>query len=327
MTRTTEKARLTPMDLTIRHLRGLCAIADHGSLNRAALSLGLPQPALSRQLRRVEQLMGGSLFVRGVHGARPTPLGAVVLAHAETILGQLDDLGAQLRAHQVHRRGALRVGWATSTLYEPLLRCLRALTCGAERPRIVTVASSRELYELLHIGEIDIGLDDRTATDGCAADGSVAEIACAQTPMLAALAADHHLTATPLLTMRHLAEEEWISCSGPDGCVDWLRGICSAFDFAPRIGHDIAVTGPRSAIIRDQRSVALWQAMRATGPGVALRAIADLDLRSHQYLVYRVGSPYASHAPALAQQLAREHRALLARCACLPARLEGGSPA
>ncbi|KUF19979.1 MULTISPECIES: LysR family transcriptional regulator [Streptomyces] len=313
------------MDLTIRHLRGLCAIADHGSLNQAALSLGLPQPALSRQLRRVEQLMGGDLFVRGVHGAQPTPLGAVVLAHAENILGQLDDLGTQLRTHQVHRRETLRIGWATSTLYEPLLRCLRALPCGAERPRVVTVGSSRELYELLRIGEIDIALDDRTATDGCAADRNVAEIACAETPMLAALPADHPLTTAPLLTMRRLAPEEWISCSGPDGCVDWLRGICSAFGFAPRIGHDIAVTGPRSAVIRDQRSVALWQAMRAPGPGVALRAIADLDLHAHQYLVFRTSSPYAPHVPALAQQLTREHRALLPRCSYLPARLKGAA--
>ncbi|MBT2878923.1 LysR family transcriptional regulator, partial [Streptomyces sp. McG6] len=50
------------MDLELRHLRTVRAIADEGSLPRAAAALGLAQPALSSQLRRIEKALGGPLF-------------------------------------------------------------------------------------------------------------------------------------------------------------------------------------------------------------------------------------------------------------------------
>ncbi|WP_369687410.1 LysR family transcriptional regulator [Streptomyces somaliensis] len=64
------------MDLQFRHLRQLCVVSEAGSLNKAATVLGLPQPALSRQIRRLEELFGGTLFERDQHGTRPTPWAA-----------------------------------------------------------------------------------------------------------------------------------------------------------------------------------------------------------------------------------------------------------
>jgi len=46
------------MELELRHLRTLCAIADAGSVGRAAAVLGYSQPAMSTQLRRIERLFG-----------------------------------------------------------------------------------------------------------------------------------------------------------------------------------------------------------------------------------------------------------------------------
>lgn len=57
----------------MRHLRALCAIADTGSLHRAARTLGVSQPALTTQLRRIENALGAELFSRGRTGCRPTP--------------------------------------------------------------------------------------------------------------------------------------------------------------------------------------------------------------------------------------------------------------
>src|SRR5687768_4104648 len=51
-------------ELELRHLRAVCAIADEGSVTKAAARLGLTQPALSAQLRSVERLVGGQLFER-----------------------------------------------------------------------------------------------------------------------------------------------------------------------------------------------------------------------------------------------------------------------
>ncbi len=59
------------MELELRHLRTVRAIADTGSLTKAAATLGLAQPALSAQLRRIEKALGGTLFERDHTGPAP----------------------------------------------------------------------------------------------------------------------------------------------------------------------------------------------------------------------------------------------------------------
>src|SRR6266545_1586772 len=72
--------------LEARHLRIVRAIGDTGSLTKAAVVLGLTQPALTHQLHRMERLFGGALFVRDRRGARPTTLGMHVIERARFVL-------------------------------------------------------------------------------------------------------------------------------------------------------------------------------------------------------------------------------------------------
>lgn len=80
------------MELELRHLRAVRAIADTGSLTKAAATLGLAQPALSAQLRRIEKALGGPLFDRDHTGARPTLLGELVLERARVVLPAVSEL-------------------------------------------------------------------------------------------------------------------------------------------------------------------------------------------------------------------------------------------
>lgn len=89
-------------ELELRHLRTLCAIAESGSLTKAAVSLGVTQPALSAQLRAVEDLIGGKLFDRASAGSNPTELGESVVALAAALL---DDL-AEITDHARQLAGA-----------------------------------------------------------------------------------------------------------------------------------------------------------------------------------------------------------------------------
>lgn len=73
---------LDRMELEVRHLRALCAIADTGSLHQAARRLGVSQPSLTTQLRRIENTLGAELFRRERTGCRPTLLGRSVLSRA-----------------------------------------------------------------------------------------------------------------------------------------------------------------------------------------------------------------------------------------------------
>lgn len=82
----------------MRHLRVLCAIADTGSLHKAARELGMSQPSLSTQLRRIEQLLDCRLFIRDGTGSRPTPLGHVVVSRARPLVAELAAIVTQTRA-------------------------------------------------------------------------------------------------------------------------------------------------------------------------------------------------------------------------------------
>jgi DNA-binding transcriptional LysR family regulator len=77
------------MELELRHLRALCAIADAGSIGQAASGLGCSQQAMSTQLRRIETHLGSPVFERDTVGVRPTRYGVEVVARMRTELPDL----------------------------------------------------------------------------------------------------------------------------------------------------------------------------------------------------------------------------------------------
>ena len=75
------------MRLDVRHLELIVAIGNAGSLRRAAAELHLTQPAVTTQLRRIEQHLGGALFLRGTEGVQPTHLGHLVCSRPSRCSG------------------------------------------------------------------------------------------------------------------------------------------------------------------------------------------------------------------------------------------------
>jgi hypothetical protein len=72
--------------LKFRHLRVIDAIVTHESILQAAKALGLSQPALTKSLQEVEEIVGARLFDRHARGADPTPFGLTVAASARRLL-------------------------------------------------------------------------------------------------------------------------------------------------------------------------------------------------------------------------------------------------
>ncbi|MBB5935860.1 LysR family transcriptional regulator [Streptomyces zagrosensis] len=311
------------MELQLRHLRNLCAVADAGSLNKAAAELGLPQPALSRQIRRLEGLLGGALFQRGTCGVQLTSLGESVLGHAETIIQRFDDLDEQLRTHQQRQRRTLRVGWDAGPLSEALLGCLWQLRPDGQL-RIMTVQSSQELSGLVRAGEVDIALFNSSAEGRRLLAPGLATNLVADTPVLLAMADSHPLARVPGLSMTDLADEEWISVLGPDGCQEVLRALCSPFGFDPKISYDVPVSGPRCDVIRHQGCVSLTQQLRPIAPGIVYRKLIDLPWRSQHWLAALPGNAASALLPALSRLLSAAHdklvreRATVTRAAGMP---------
>jgi DNA-binding transcriptional LysR family regulator len=92
--------------IELRHLRYFLAVAETLHFGRAATKLGMAQPPLSQQIKRLEELVGAPLFERTTRGVRLTPAGAMLRERATATLSRLaDDLEQTrfLRVSHVHR--------------------------------------------------------------------------------------------------------------------------------------------------------------------------------------------------------------------------------
>lgn len=96
------------MDLT--RLRYFVAVVESGSFSRAAATLHLSQPALSRQVLLLEEEVGQRLLVRNGRGASANEAGLALLAHARGIFELADKARADMRERQLSPRGQVTVG-------------------------------------------------------------------------------------------------------------------------------------------------------------------------------------------------------------------------
>ncbi|HEV7215674.1 MAG TPA: LysR substrate-binding domain-containing protein, partial [Chloroflexota bacterium] len=106
--------------MELRQLRYLQAIARSGSFTGAAAAEHVAQPAVSKQIRSLEEELGVVLFDRSGRGATLTAEGEVVARYAERLLSLLEELRAELADRAVLKRGRLRL-CATETVMEYLL--------------------------------------------------------------------------------------------------------------------------------------------------------------------------------------------------------------
>lgn len=142
-----------------RHLRHFLAVIDHGSVSRAANSLGIAQPALSQSLGRMEKELGVRLFDRSRSGTVPTAAARAILDDVRVSVARIDAAKRRARDTAAGSAGQLTVGLVTSALVEMLPRALRALREVAPGVQVVLrEMSNAEQAEALSSGDIDIGL-------------------------------------------------------------------------------------------------------------------------------------------------------------------------
>ena len=117
--------------LSLSQLRVFWTVAHGPSLTQAAKQLGSSQPALSQQLAKLEQAIGGRLFDRVNNQLLLTDAGRYLLRRAETILAEVDEAEAGLQAFLDGSRGRISLGvltsWARALVPEALRRGLQSL--------------------------------------------------------------------------------------------------------------------------------------------------------------------------------------------------------
>lgn len=141
--------------MELRHLRYFAAVAAHGSFNRAAQTLHLTQPALSRQVKDLEDELGVPLLVRGKNAVTLTDVGEHFYEEARDLLARADRAIQKVRGEC--RTEVLRVGYAPSMTAGILPRALERFQASRPRVRVeLADLSSREMYEQANDGRLDL---------------------------------------------------------------------------------------------------------------------------------------------------------------------------
>ncbi|TYC51321.1 LysR family transcriptional regulator [Rhodobacterales bacterium] len=96
--------------LTMKHLRYFEALSRYGHFGRAAEACGISQPALSLQIKELEDLLGAPLIERSARQVRMSGLGEELAVRARQILSSVDELGDLARASSGTLTGRLRIG-------------------------------------------------------------------------------------------------------------------------------------------------------------------------------------------------------------------------
>ena len=102
------------LQLNLRHLRYFVTVVDAGSFSRAAGAIHVAQPALSRQVLELEQIIGVELLHRSARGVRPTPAGQVLYGEATAILRQTEQLPDLVRSAGGEVEGIVALGMSST---------------------------------------------------------------------------------------------------------------------------------------------------------------------------------------------------------------------
>ncbi|MFF7719997.1 LysR family transcriptional regulator [Streptomyces luteogriseus] len=255
------------MELEVRHLRALCAIADTGSLHRAARQLGVAQPSLSTQLRRIEQELGGPLFLRSHTGCRPTPLGRLVLSRARPLMADLHLLVTEARA--ASGGAGLRIG---STASKALAGWLRRLRAHGRNPSLHMNVSPNALLRMVADGQLDVAFVHEV--EGCPLRIPAElrlRVLVEREPQCVSLPVDHPAAAKQEVELTDLAGDRWMIDPTVDGEWDAVQRMFRAARVSPHVLHGDYHTA--DALVATGEVVTVCQPTRTPRPDMAVRRL------------------------------------------------------
>ncbi|EEK8740072.1 TPA: LysR family transcriptional regulator [Salmonella enterica subsp. enterica serovar Corvallis] len=154
-----EKNGLFSQRIRLRHLHTFVAVAQQGTLGRAAETLNLSQPALSKTLNELEQLTGTRLFERGRLGAQLTVPGEQFLTHAVKVLDALNTAGQALNRKEDASADVVRVGELPTAALGILPAAIGRFHQQQKSTSLqVATMNNTMLLAGLKSGEIDLGI-------------------------------------------------------------------------------------------------------------------------------------------------------------------------
>lgn len=247
------------MQLEPRHLRTIVVVADTGSISSAARALGVAQPTLTTQLRRIESACGFALFVRDACGVRLTEPGRAVLDHARAVTTAPRTLDAE---PQSGLPPAVRIGGSPGVLDQLLPHLVGHC---ADAVWSTTTARDPDLVRGLTEGRCDLALFLRWPHLGYLPVEGLARRQLLDAP-LCVLLPDTQTPDGPI-RLRQLAGRRWVLRTDADARRSVLRE-CERAGFTPDVRFWVDGPATVAALVARKEAVALEPVLCSVPAGV-----------------------------------------------------------
>ncbi len=287
--------------MDLRQLRYLVALAEEQNFTRAAEREHIAQPALSQQLRRLEDGLGLVLIERTTRHMSLTDAGALLVARARRIMAELDAANEELEALKGMDVGRVRVG-AIHTM-GPIDVSLALAIFHERHPGVeltVREEPSEELAEMIRDDELDLAflsVTERIESHALALHQLVSE------ELVVLLAPDHRLAGRRRLRMVELRDEEFVSYRPGARLRELLFAAGRHAGFEPRVKLESNESQRVRRLVARGMGVAILPRSDAVSPGaeVAVLTLTDPPLSRDITLAWR---QERRHPPAVAEFLA-----------------------
>lgn len=293
-----------------RHIQYFLAVAEHHSFTRAAAALHVSQPALSQQVRQLEESLGAQLFDRSGRTTRLTDAGEVYLRYARRASQELQEGKRAIHDVSDLSRGSLRVAVTptfTTYLVGPLVQAFHSRYPGIVLN--VREISQERMEELLLADEVDVGI----AFAEVHAEDIDALPLLVETLALV-VSRQHPLANEQSIGLEALSAESLVLLSAEFATREQIDRYCRQHGIHPHVRMEANAIG---AVIETVRRTTLSTLLPAT---IALAhedlvaiALDPVRLQRTAVLMQRKGA-YQSAAARVFAELATEVAAQLGRC-------------
>jgi DNA-binding transcriptional LysR family regulator len=292
----------------LRHLRAFLSVAEELHFGRAATRLRIAQPALSQQIKQLEQDVGALLLDRTTRQVRLTGAGAALVEHARRVLAEVERARESVLLSECGERGEIHVGVTGAITWRLLPRVARTYR---ERYPLVRMELHPAVFSgaqiaALHDGRIDVGFLRAPVPAGPLCGRVILN-----EPLVAVLPESHQLAGRPEVALADLAHENFVSYPSMQGSAlrDAAVAACYSAGFTPRVVQEAPDTHTVVALVGAAVGIALLPASAETlqFEGVVFTPLAgDVDVRVPIALAWR----RHDRSPVLARFLATAEEVL-----------------
>lgn len=196
--------------LKTRQLLLLATMGEEGNVRRAAEVIGMAQPAASKLLKDLEDMLDVSLFDRTPQGMRPTVYGEVMIRHARMVLSDLSHAYDEISSLRAGLAGEVRIGTIAVAGASIVARAVARIKRDYPRLQVsIQVETSNLLLPLLAQGELDVMIGRVLEGHAPVRHGLKYE-PLGREPLCLVVRPEHPLLARAGLTLAALCDEAWI---------------------------------------------------------------------------------------------------------------------